>query len=168
MQWLGLVDAVNISIIDLIEMVATKLDFRVYRAGETDISVLLSNNKSEYQLFVELRQDIYEALYFSCDMDITIAKEEYATATVAIVKANEHSWLGHFDLTSTDSQIMYSFTLPFASAVNYDEINIELLLGIILDECERFRQYFSMALENNGNMSDQSINTLFFDAIGEA
>ena len=161
-------NSLNTNAIDSVEVVATKLGMKFYRPGDNEISLLLASEKSEYHLLVELRQDVYEALYFSCDMNIDIPKENYQAAAVAVVKANEHSWLGHFDLISTDCQIMYSLTIPFASALSFDEINTESILNIILDECDRFRQYFSIAMDDKSEMSDLSINTLFFEALGEA
>lgn len=158
----------NTNVIDLIETVATKIGWRFYRAGDSEISVILASDKAEYHLLVEMRQDVYEALYFSCDVDVEVPHEQYQNGAIAVVKANEHSWLGHFDLISADNHIMYSLTIPFASAFNFDEINTESLLNIVLDECDRFRQYFAMAMNENGAMSDLSINTLFFEALGEA
>ncbi len=161
-------NSLNTNAIDSVEVVATKLGMRFYRPGDNEISLLLASEKSEYHLLIELRQDVYEALYFSCDMNIDVPKENYQAAAIAVVKANEHSWLGHFDLISTDCQIMYSLTIPFASAFNFDELNTESILNIILDECDRFRQYFTIAMDDKGGMSDLSINTLFFEALGEA
>ena len=161
-------NSLNINAIDSVEVVATKLGMRFYRPGDNEISLLLASEKSEYQLLIELRQDVYEALYFSCDINIDVPKENYQAAAIAVVKANEHSWLGHFDLISTDCQIMYSLTIHFASAFNFDELNTESILNIILDECDRFRQYFTIAMDDKGGMSDLSINTLFFEALGEA
>ncbi len=161
-------DSLNTNAIDLVEVVATKLGMRFYRPGDNEISLLLVSEKSQYHLLVELRQEVYEALYFSCDMNIDVPNESYQTAAVAVVKANEHSWLGHFDLISTDCRIMYSLTMPFASSFSFDELNTEALLDIILEECDRFRQYFTIAMNNKSGMSDLSINTLFFEALGEA
>ncbi|MBR1734687.1 MAG: YbjN domain-containing protein [Alphaproteobacteria bacterium] len=158
----------NTNVIDLIEIVATKIGWQFFRTGDSEISVILTSENVEYHLLVEMRQEVYEALYFSCDVDIEIQNDQYQNGAIAIVKANEHSWLGHFDIISTNNHIMYSLTIPFASSFNFDEINVESILTIILDECSRFQQYFSMAINSNDVMSDLSINTLFFEALGEA
>lgn len=160
--------------IDVIELVCTKLGLGFYRNGETELSVAIIRNKTVYPILIMWRQDTYEAVYFSSDMGISISSKQFKAAAVTVAKANERSWLGHFDITPTENHlnfsIFYTFTIPFASSFNFDEINLEPLLNVIADECERFQQYFEIAmnLKNKDEMSDLSLNTLFFEAMGEA
>lgn len=164
----------NPNVIDNIEMICSKLGFGFYRNGDSEISVAVLRNKIVYPVLITWRQDVYEAIYFSCDIEISVSNEQFERAAIAIAKANERSWLGHFDVTSSEDNlshgIFYTFTIPFASAFNFDELNLEALLNVIADECERFQQFFEMAmnLKNKEWMSDLSLNTLFFDAMGEA
>lgn len=163
-----LVETLNANAIDLVELAAAKLGFGVYRLNDNEVSLVLSNEKVKYLLFVEVRRNICEALYFSCDTNIRAPMENYQSAAVAVVKANEHSLLGHFDIISSNYRIVYSLTVPFVSTFNFDELNMEAILSIIQDECDKFRQYFVMTMDNKGEMSDSSINALFFEALGEA
>lgn len=163
-------DVSSCSAIDVIELVAIKLGLKFYKASDCEISVVSGTMESGYILLVEWRQDFYEALYFSCDIGLDVSPKNQELITAVIAKANERSWLGHFDLMSSDHRVVYSFTMPFASSFNFDEINVESILKIITDECDRFRQFFEMSMntDQKEGMSDLSINTLFFEALGEA
>lgn len=159
----------NLGPIDIIESIAARIGYKQCKLGENEIAILLSRGEAEYQLFVDHRMDsVYEALYFSCDVGVDFSEKEYESTAVAVVKANERSWMGHFDIVSQSSRILYSFTMPFASAFNFDDVNTEAIFNVIIDECERFRQYFAIATDMRGRMSDMSINTLFFEPMGEA
>lgn len=164
----------NPNVVDVIEMICSKLGLGFYRNGDTEISIAVLRNKVVYPILVTWRQDTYEAVYFSCDIGLSVLSKQFETAAIAIAKANERSWLGHFDITSSEDKvnhsIFYTFTLPFVSSFNFDEANLETLINVIADECERFQQFFGIAmnLKNKEWMSDLSLNTLFFEAMGEA
>jgi hypothetical protein len=159
-------DNLNINPIDVTENLVTKMNLNFNRIDDNEISIQLKNEIPEYILSVILKSD-YEIIYFSCDMNLYVTKEKYSAIVDAIVKANERIWVGHFDLISTSNRIVYSLTIPFISSFLVDEEVMESTIQLIMDECNRFYNYFSIIIEN-AELPDLSINTLFLESAGEA
>ncbi|MDR1982583.1 MAG: YbjN domain-containing protein [Holosporaceae bacterium] len=159
-------DSLNVNPIDITENLATKMNLNFSRIDDNEISIQLKTETPEYILSVILKSD-YEIIYFSCDMNLYVTKEKYNAIVDAIVKANERIWVGHFDLISTSNRIVYSLTIPFVSSFFADEEVMESIIQLIMDECNRFYNYFSLIIEN-AELSNLSINTLFLESAGEA
>ncbi|MDR2107125.1 MAG: YbjN domain-containing protein [Holosporaceae bacterium] len=157
----------DINPIDITETLAAKMNLNFSRVDDNEISVQLKNEAPRYILSVILRSDC-DIIYFSCDMNLYVAKERYASVTEAIVKANEKIWVGHFDLiSSAANRIVYSLTIPFVSSFSADEEVMESLIQLVTDECNRFYPYFAMIIECKEPF-DFPINTLFLESAGEA
>lgn len=161
------VDKLSSNLIDVTELLAGKLNFVCSRIDDNGISVILHGEKSDYNLTVILKPD-YEILYFSCDLSIHISDSAYNIITDAIVKANERIWIGHFDILSEDHDIVFSVTIPFISSIITDELIIESTLKIIINECDRFYNYFLMLSKNDASCNDMSIDEMFMEPLGEA
>ena len=151
------------NIIDVAEQTFERLDYRFSRIDENELAVSLSSN---YNLSVLLKPE-YDILHFSNDLDLVCPDDRLAVIEDSIVKANERIWLGHFDLISIDSRIVFSLSFPFAHSFLFDEENIESLVDLILEESDRFYHYFKMLLSDK-QIPNFSIGTLFQEAVGEA
>lgn len=164
----------ELSVIDSIEFICANLGVDFLKSGDMEVCVAFSRNGFTYPILISMRREIYETVYFSCDIGFSIPQHQFEKAAVVVVKANERSWLGHFDIISSgdhfEYNLIYTFTIPFALSFRFDEDNLRNLLDVIAGECERFRQYFEMAMKVNSKngLSDLSLNTLFFEAMGEA
>ena len=151
------------NIIDVAERTFERLDYRFSRIDENELAVSLSSN---YNLSVLLKPE-YDILHCSNDLDLVCPDDRLAVIEDSIVKANERIWLGHFDLISIDSRIVFSLSFPFAHSFLFDEENIESLVDLILEESDRFYHYFKMLLSDK-QIPNFSIGTLFQEAVGEA
>jgi hypothetical protein len=154
------------NLIDITESFAAKMDLSFSRIDSNEITILLKEQHPGYILSVILKSD-YDIIYFSCDINIYVPANRYVAITDAIVKTNERIWLGHFDLISSVSRIVYSLAIPFISSQLINEEIIESTIQMITDECNRFYNYFFIVVQNE-KLFDISSNTLFLESAGEA
>jgi hypothetical protein len=152
--------------IDITETFATKMDLNFSRIDDNEISILLRSDHPEYVLSVIFRTDC-EIIYFACDVNLSVPKNKRLAITDAMAKANERIWVGHFDLISTGSRIVYSLTIPFASSFLIDEEVVESIIQLVMDECNRFYHYFAIIIESK-KLPELSLNALFLETAGEA
>ena len=157
---------VNANLIDITEMLAEKKKLNFSRLSDNEIFISLRGKGAEYNISVILKQD-YELIYFSGDMGLVVPEEKYLAITDALAKVNERIWIGHFDFLSSEKRIIYSVTIPYISFLLADEEIIDSTLQLIVDECDRFYDYFYMVIGNH-ELSDLSIGTLFLESAGEA
>jgi hypothetical protein len=153
------------NLIDVTEMLATKLDLSYNRREEDEIIIKLEGRRAVYDLTVLLSRE--DVMYFSCSLNIFVPTKRRMRLADAIVKTNEQMWLGHFDLTSRSRCIFYSLQIPFTSSFLAEEIIIEDALKIMMIECDRFYHYF-FALANSSLPADISIDALMLESAGEA
>ncbi|GHU12087.1 hypothetical protein FACS189449_04980 [Alphaproteobacteria bacterium] len=155
-----------LNLIDVTEMLASKLDLSYNRFEDDEITLTLDGRKSAYELTVMLGHGC-DVIYFSCDMNLTVPKKRKNAVINAIIKANEQMWIGHFDFISSQDKIFYSISIPFTSSFLADEMIVEATLKAIIGECDRFYHYF-LALVNNNMPNNMSIEALFIESAGEA
>ena len=147
-------------------MLAMKNKLSFSRLNNNEIFLSMRGKIKEYNISVILKSD-YDMIYFSCDIGLTVPEEKYVAITDALVKVNERIWVGHFDLISTEKILVYSLTIPYISLFSADEEVIDSILQLILNECDRFYDYFYMVIENK-ELSELSVGTLFLESAGEA
>ncbi|MDR1334161.1 MAG: YbjN domain-containing protein [Holosporaceae bacterium] len=152
--------------IDITETLATKMDLNFNRIDDNEISVLLKEDNPEYVLSVVFKVDC-EIVYFACDMNLSVPDNKRPAVVDALAKANERIWVGHFDLLSLGSRIVYSLTIPFASSFIMDEAMMESIIQLVMDECNRFYHYFALIIESK-KAPDLTFNALFLETAGEA
>ncbi len=155
------------NLIDMTESLADKLDCASSRIDDNGVSVILHGRRSDYHLTVILKPD-YDMLYFSCDLNIKVPKSMYNLVADAVIKANERIWLGHFDILSDDREIVFTVTIPFVSSFVADELVIEAAVGLVMNECDHFYNYFLMLAKGDSSYDNFSIDTMFMDPLGEA
>ncbi|GHU18149.1 hypothetical protein FACS189472_06060 [Alphaproteobacteria bacterium] len=155
-----------LNLIDVTEMLATKLDLTYNRFEDDEITITLEGTRSVYELAVMLGQGS-DVIYFSCDMNLAVPKKRRTAVVNAVIAANEQMWIGHFGLMSQLDKIFYSVSIPFTSSFLADEVIVESTIKAITTECDRFYHYF-LALINNNMPSNISIEALFIESAGEA
>jgi hypothetical protein len=156
----------EINPIDITETFATKMDLNFSRVDDNEISILLKEDYPQYVLSVVLKADC-EIMCFSCDIGLSVPGNRRLAVVDAMAKANERIWVGHFDLISTDSRIVYSLTIPFVSSFLMDEEMLESMVQLITDECNRFYHYFAIMIESK-KCPDITLGALFLEEAGEA
>ncbi|MDR2766093.1 MAG: YbjN domain-containing protein [Holosporaceae bacterium] len=156
----------GISIIDVTETLAEKLNLYCRRVDGNEIVIQLKNKKLDCHLSVVLEQD-QDMIHFTCDLGLDVPPDRLMFAAGAIVRANERIQLGHFDMTSPDYRIAFCLTLPFLSSFAVDEDVIKSCIDIISNECRRFYHYLLM-IAGGCELPDACLNALFAEPMGEA
>jgi hypothetical protein len=153
------------NLIDVTEMLATKLDLSYNRREADEIIIKLEGRRAVYDLTVLLSRE--DVMYFSCSLNIFVPNKRRTRLANAIVRTNEQMWLGHFDLAAKSRCIFYSLQIPFTSSFLAEETIIEDALKIMMIECDRFYHYF-FALANGSLPTGISIDALMLESAGEA
>ena len=80
---------------------------------------------------------------------------------------NEKMWLGHFDLWSEDGLPMYRHSLPLRGAGGAASSQVEDLVTVALEECERFYPAFQFVIWG-GKSPEESLAAALIETLGEA
>ncbi len=121
---------------------------------------------AKYQLRGIWRSDD-KVLQILCLPDVRIGDEKLVHARELVALANEQMWLGHFDIWSSGSVLVYrSGTLLGAGGMlGLDQA--QSLVEIAVEECDRFYPAFQFVLWGDKSPKD-ALAAAMVDAAGEA
>ena len=120
----------------------------------------------KYQLRAVLRpQD--GVLQLICLPDIRIGKESLATAYELVSLVNEQVWLGHFDIWSQGSVLIYRHGALLGDDGMLSIAQAQALIENAVDECDRFYPAFQFAFWGGKSPAD-ALDAAMIDAAGEA
>ena len=108
-------------------MAATN-DWSFERAGEDEITILVSGKWTDYQVSFTWMGDI-EALHLACAFDLKVPERRRAEVQQLISLINEQLWVGHFDLWTKDGIVMYRHALVLAGGMTASGPQCEALLS---------------------------------------
>ena len=106
MSDIGYVDEHRINPLDVVERVAAGNDWSFERAGDDEITILVTGRWSDYQLSYTWMGDI-EALHLACAFDLKIPDRRRTEVQTLISLINEQLWVGHFDLWKREGMVMF-------------------------------------------------------------
>lgn len=152
--------------IDVIERVVSTAELPFERYSEEDLSAQFSGRWCAYQLWFAFRSDI-QALHFSAGFDMRVPVDRRSAIYPLLALINERLWLGHFDLWSEEGHPAWRHSVLFRGGVMPNETQIGDLIGVGLDECERFYPAFQHVIWG-GKSPDDALATALVDTIGEA
>lgn len=109
----------------------------------------------------------YDILYFSCDFDVSINDEKFSEISTVVFEINERIWIGHFDRIFDTKKIVFSFSVPKFSSVNFDENYMDEILCNIVFEVDRFYPCF-ISEELTKDKIRCILDTTVIDVIGNA
>jgi len=87
--------------LDVVERVAATNGWSFERAGEDEITLLVTGKWTDYQVSFTWMHDI-EALHLACAFDLKIPDLRLPDVQQLVAMINEQLWIGHFDLWTTD------------------------------------------------------------------
>ena len=129
-------DESRINPLDVVERVATGNDWSFERAGEDEITILVSGRWTDYQLSYTWMDQI-EALHLACAFDLKVPERRRNEVQTLISLINEQLWVGHFDLWPSDGIVMFRHALVLTGGVEASGRQCEALMSTALDSCER-------------------------------
>jgi hypothetical protein len=166
MPEIGYANEQRINPLDVVERVAAGNDWSFERAGEDEITILVTGRWTDYQLSYTWMGDI-EALHLACAFDLKIPDRRRAEVQVLISLINEQLWVGHFDLWLKEGMIMFRHALILAGGVEASGRQCEALLSTALDTCERYFTAFQFVVWA-GKDAKEALAATMFETSGEA
>lgn len=134
--------------------------------SEDEISGEIQGSWAKYQLRCIWRGDD-NVLQVLCLPDIRIADEKRAAAYELVAMVNEQMWLGHFDIWSNGSVLLYRHGAMLGDDGLLSLDQAQALVETAVEECDRFYPAFQFVLWGDKNPRD-ALDSALVDAAGEA
>lgn len=152
--------------LDVVERIAAGHDWAFERAGDDEITILISGECSDYQVSFTWMGAI-EALHLACAFDLKVPERRRAEVQQLVSFVNEQMWIGHFDLWPKDGMVMFRHALVLAGGVEASGKQCEAVLSTALDACERYFPAFQFVLWA-GKPAREALDAVMFETSGEA
>ncbi len=152
--------------LDVVERVAAGNGWSFERAGDDEITILVTGKWTDYQVSYTWMLDI-EALHLACAFEFKVPEHCRSEVQQLIALINEQMWVGHFDLWIQDGLVMYRHALVLAGGVEASGRQCEALLSTALDACERYFPAFQFVVWA-GKTAREALDAAMFETAGEA
>jgi hypothetical protein len=166
---MSLIDAIEPVLanpLEVVERVASTNGWSFERAGEDEITILVTGKWTDYQVSYTWMFDI-EALHLACAFELKVPERCRAEVQQLISLINEQMWVGHFDLWVQDGLVMYRHALVLSGGVEATGRQCETLLATALDACERYFPAFQFVVWA-GKPARESLEAAMFETQGQA
>ncbi len=151
--------------IDIAEQIIIDKDWRFDRTMDDELVAEISGKWCNYQMWLTWQPDL-EGMMFSCAYDVKVPSKTLPIYQT-IAMANERLWLGHFDICSEDNIITFRHGTLLKNNGNINHSQIEELVDIALQECEKFYPAFQSVLWGGQSPKD-AIKFSMLETFGEA
>lgn len=166
MSLIDLTEQPRVNPLEVVERLAASNDWSFERAGEDEITILVTGKWSDYQVSFTWMYDI-EALHLACAFELKVPERSRVEMQQLISLINEQMWVGHFDLWIQDGIVMFRHALVLAGGVEASGRQCEALLSTALDSCERYFPAFQFVVWA-GKPAREALDAAMFDTAGEA
>ncbi len=131
------VPEVHANPLDLVEQIVAANQWPFERYSDTEMNVGVEGSWTRYHLWFAWRHD-YEALQFSCAFDLRVPLQKMTPVHSLLALINEKMWFGHFDVWAEKGLLMFRHALLYRDGAEATAGQLEDLVEIALQECERF------------------------------
>ena len=152
--------------LDLMEELASANAWRFDRSGPQDLSLEASGHWCDYRIFLTWHPDV-RALLYACAYESRVPEPLRARVAMLVAMVNERLIVGHFDLWTNDGLIVYRHALLLRGISSASVEQLEDLVDISLDECERFYPAFQLVVWG-GKEPAEAIEAAILETSGEA
>lgn len=152
--------------IDLAEIAIMDRDIAFDRTTDGELIAEVSGAWCNYRVWFTWQEDC-GGLTLSCALDTKFPKSLLSKIYSLIVLVNEKIWLGHFDICSEDSSVVFRHSLLLREEASTTAKHLQELLDIAVNECERFFPAFQ-AVVWGGKSPAEAIQISLFETIAEA
>ena len=152
--------------LDVVEGVAGSNNWSFERAGDEEITILVSGRWTDYQVSFTWMGDI-EALHLACAFDLKVPERRRGEVAQLIAFINEQLWIGHFDLWTADGLVMFRHALVLAGGVEATSAQCQALLSSALESCEGYFPAFQFVVWA-GKPAREALDAAMFETSGEA
>ena len=166
MSHIDYADDPRINPLDVVERLASGNDWSFERAGDDEITILVTGRWADYQLSYTWMDEL-EALHLACAFDLKVPERRQGEVQALISMINEQLWIGHFDVWSQQGLVMFRHALVLAGGVEASGKQCESLLSTALDCCERYFTAFQFVVWA-GKGAKEALAAAMFETSGEA
>ena len=152
--------------LDLAEQIVTSRDWAFDRPLDDELVAEVAGQWCNYRIWFSWQPEL-EALMFSCAYDIKIPAAQITRVTPLILMINERLWLGHFDLCADDGAVTFRQSVILKGVHGVPAEQLEVLMDIALEECERFYPAFQSVIWA-GQSPQDAIKFAVFETFGQA
>ena len=152
--------------LDVVERMAAGNNWPFERAGEDEISLVVTGRWTNYQVSFTWMNEI-ETLHLACAFDMKVPELRLADVQKLIALINEQMWIGHFDVWTQNGVIMFRHALVLAGGVAASGRQCEAVLATALDSCERYFPAFQFVIWA-GKSAREAMESAMFETTGEA
>ena len=115
MATIGIARETNDNPLDVVEHLAAGNSWPFERAGEDEISIVVTGRWTNYQISFTWMSDI-EALHLACAFDMRVPELRLTEVRQLVALINEQLWIGHFDIWQHNGVVMFRHALVLAGA----------------------------------------------------
>jgi hypothetical protein len=152
--------------VDVIENVAALEDWAFERAGDDEITISARGRWADYHISFSWMEEV-EALHLACAFDLKVPEVRKVEVTRLLAAVNELMWLGHFDLWSRESVVMFRHALLLAGGAEPTTAQVGGMLGAAMEACDRYYQAFQFVVWA-GKSAREALDVAMFETQGEA
>ena len=152
--------------LDLMEEVASGYDCRIDRSGPQDLALGMEGHWCSYRVFLTWHPDV-RALLYACAFELRVPPERNADVAELLALVNERLIIGHFDLWLGDGLVVYRHALMLRGISSASVEQLEDLIDISHNECERFYPAFHLVVWG-GNNAAEAVEAAMLEPCGEA
>ena len=166
MPLIDAIEPVHVNPLEVVERVAATNGWSFERAGEDEITILVTGKWTDYQVSYTWMFDL-EALHLACAFELKVPERRRGEIQQLISLINEQMWVGHFDLWSQDGLVMYRHALVLDGGVEATGRQCEALVATALDACERYFPAFQFVVWA-GKPAREALDATMFETQGQA
>lgn len=152
--------------LDLFERLAAFNDWSFDRDSEDELSVSVTGGWSDYHVAITWLAEV-EALHVACAFDLKVPERRRGEVLQLVSLVNEQLWLGHFDLWSSESVVMYRHGMLLSGGAEPTEEQAVALIKAAIDACERYYQAFQFVVWA-GKSAKDGLEGAMLETMGEA
>jgi len=152
--------------LDVVEQLVSANEWAFDRRSDDEMAVEVPGRWCDYSLYFAWREDI-GALHFTCAFDMKVQSGKRGAIHELLALVNERLWLGHFGLWTDEGVPMFRHATLLRGQGGASMEQVEDLVDIALNECERFYPAFQFVIWG-GNTAQDAIAAALLDTVGEA
>ena len=152
-----------------VDMLASLFDARGWQyefVSEDEISGEVQGAWANYQIRGIWRAED-NVLQLLCLPDIRLTDDKRSAVFEALAMINEQLWVGHFDVWSNGSVLLYRHGLMLGDDGLLSPAQAQLAVEVALEECDRFYPVFQFILWGDKTPAE-ALAAAMVDAAGEA
>ncbi len=152
--------------LDIIELVVQGEEWPFDRSAEDELNISINGSWSDYHVTFNWREEL-EALHMGCAFDLKVPQEKRQEIYALLAMLNEQLWIGHYDLWSEEGIVLFRHGLIMNGGAMPTPEQIEALLRISIEACERYYPAFQFVLWA-GKTAVEAVAACAFEAQGNA